>query len=281
MSIGSGESHYFDEFWNCCAKPVWPSQATVRAAGCVGGLRRRECSCAILFNEFVEYKEPRHTVSKNRFKHDLFVQFARVGKALSNANRLALLEFVAQGARSVEQLAKVSGLSIANASQHLQELRQAGLVTARKEGLRVYYELSGDDVIELLDVVRRVAEDRIAEVQKLVRTYLTTKDALEPIAAKELLGRVRKGLVTVLDVRPSEEYQAGHLPGAVNIPLAEIEGRLGKLPKNKEIVAYCRGPYCVLAFEAVKLLRERGFKARRLQAGLPEWRTAGLPVETI
>lgn len=220
-------------------------------------------------------------MSKNRFKHDLFVQFARVGKALSNANRLALLEFVAQGARSVEQLAKVSGLSIANASQHLQELRQAGLVTARKEGLRVYYELSGDDVIELLDVVRRVAEDRIAEVQKLVRTYLTTKDALEPIAAKELLGRVRKGLVTVLDVRPSEEYQAGHLPGAVNIPLAEIEGRLGKLPKNKEIVAYCRGPYCVLAFEAVKLLRERGFKARRLQAGLPEWRTAGLPVETI
>jgi len=220
-------------------------------------------------------------VSKNRFKHDLFVQFARVGKALSNANRLALLEFVAQGARSVEQLAKVSGLSIANASQHLRELRQAGLVTARKEGLRVYYELSGDDVIELLDVIRRVAEDRIADVQKLVRTYLTTKDGLEPIAAKELLGRMRKGLVTVLDVRPSEEYQAGHLPGAVNIPLSEIEGRLGKLPKNKEIVAYCRGPYCVLAFEAVKLLRERGFKARRLQAGLPEWRTAGLPVETI
>jgi len=220
-------------------------------------------------------------VSKNRFKHDLFVQFARVGKALSNANRLALLEFVAQGARSVEQLAKVSGLSMANASQHLQELRQAGLVTARKEGLRVYYELSGDDVIELLDVIRRVAEDRIAEVQRLVRTYLTTKDALEPIAARELLGRVRKGLVTVLDVRPSEEYQAGHLPGAVNIPLSEIEGRLGKLPKNKEIVAYCRGPYCVLAFEAVKLLRERGFKARRLEAGLPEWRTKGLPVETI
>ena len=220
-------------------------------------------------------------MSKNRFKHDLFVQFARVGKALSNANRLALLEFVAQGARSVEQLAKVSGLSMANASQHLQELRQAGLVTARKEGLRVYYELSGDDVIELLDVIRRVAEDRIAEVQRLVRTYLTTKDALEPIAARELLGRVRKGLVTVLDVRPSEEYQAGHLPGAVNIPLSEIEGRLGKLPKNKEIVAYCRGPYCVLAFEAVKLLRERGFKARRLEAGLPEWRTKGLPVETI
>ena len=218
-------------------------------------------------------------MSRNRFKHDLFVQFARVGKALSNANRLALLEFVAQGARSVEQLAKVSGLSMANASQHLQELRQAGLVTARKEGLRVYYELSGDDVIELLDVIRRLAEDRIAEVQKLVRTYLTTKDALEPIAARELLGRVRKGLVTVLDVRPSEEYQAGHLPGAVNIPLAEIEGRLSKLPKNKEVVAYCRGPYCVLAFEAVAQLRRKGLKARRLVDGFPEWRSRGLPIE--
>ena len=220
-------------------------------------------------------------MSKNRFKHDLFVQFARVGKALSNANRLALLEFVAQGARSVEQLAKVSGLSVANASQHLQELRQAGLVTARKEGLRVYYELSGDDVVELLEVVRRVADHRIAEVRKLVGAYLTAKDDLEPVAAKELLSRVRKGLVTVLDVRPPEEYQAGHLPGAVNIPLSELEGRLSKLPKRKEVVAYCRGPYCVLAFEAVKLLREHGFKAHRLEAGLPEWRTKGFPVETV
>ena len=220
-------------------------------------------------------------MSRNSFKHDLFAQFARIGKALSNANRLALVEFIAQGARSVEQLAKISGLSVANASQHLQELRQAGLVTARKEGLRVYYELSGDDVVELLDIVRRVADHRIAEVQKLVGAYLTAKDDLEPIAAKELLGRARKGLVTVLDVRPCEEYQAGHLPGAVNIPLSELESRLSKLPKSKEVVAYCRGPYCVLAFEAVKLLRKRGFKARRLEAGLPEWRTKGFPVETV
>jgi len=220
-------------------------------------------------------------VSRNSFKHDLFAQFARIGKALSNANRLALVEFIAQGARSVEQLAKISGLSVANASQHLQELRQAGLVTARKEGLRVYYELSGDDVVELLDIVRRVADHRIAEVQKLVGAYLTAKDDLEPIAAKELLGRARKGLVTVLDVRPCEEYQAGHLPGAVNIPLSELESRLSKLPKSKEVVAYCRGPYCVLAFEAVELLRKRGFKARRLEAGLPEWRTKGFPVETV
>ena len=220
-------------------------------------------------------------MSRNSFKHDLFAQFARIGKALSNANRLALVEFIAQGARSVEQLAKISGLSVANASQHLQELRQAGLVTARKEGLRVYYELAGDDVVELLDIIRRVADHRIAEVQKLVGAYLTAKDDLEPIAAKELLGRARKGLVTVLDVRPCEEYQAGHLPGAVNIPLSELEGRLSKLPKSREVVAYCRGPYCVLAFEAVKLLRKRGFKARRLEAGLPEWRTKGFPVETV
>lgn len=220
-------------------------------------------------------------MSRNSFKHDLFSEFARIGKALGNANRLALLEFVAQGARSVDELAKISGLSMANASQHLRELRQAGLVTARKQGLRVYYELSGDDVVELLDIVRRVADHRIAEVRKLVGAYLTAKDGFEPIAAKELLGRVRKGLVTVLDVRPSQEYQAGHLPGAVNIPLSELEGRLNKLPKSREVIAYCRGPYCVLAFEAVNMLRERGFKARRLEAGLPEWRTKGLPVETV
>ena len=218
-------------------------------------------------------------MSKSGFKHDLFTQFARIGKALGNGNRLALLEFIAQGARSVEQLAKVSGLNIANASQHLQELRHAGLVTARKEGLRVFYELSGDDVVELLDLVRRIAENRIAEVHKLVGIYLTAKDALEPIPAKELLGRARKGLVTVLDVRPSEEYRAGHLPGAINIPLAELEGRLGRLPKKKEIVAYCRGPYCVLAFEAVARLRRKGLKARRLEEGYPEWRLRGLPVE--
>lgn len=219
-------------------------------------------------------------MAKGGFKHDLFTQFARVGKALANANRLELLEFVAQGARSVEELARVSGLSVANASQHLQELRQAGLVTSRKEGLRVYYELSGDDVIRLLDVLRVVAEHRVAEVQKLVDTYLTSKDDLEPLAAEELLGRARNGLVTVLDVRPPEEYLAGHLPGAVNIPLSQLESRLGKLPKKREIVAYCRGPYCVLAFEAVAKLRKKGLKARRLEAGFPEWRLRGFPVET-
>ncbi len=218
-------------------------------------------------------------MSRSGFKHELFAQFARVCKALASANRLELIELIAQGPRSVEDLAKLSGLNFANASQHLQELRQVGLVRARKEGLRVYYELSGDDVTELLEVLRRVAEHRIAEIQKLVGTYLSTKDDLEPIMAKDLLGRARKGLVTVLDVRPAEEYRAGHLPGAVNIPLSELEGQLSKLPRSKEVVAYCRGPYCVLAFEAVARLRKKGLKARRLEDGLPEWRRRGLPVE--
>ena len=218
-------------------------------------------------------------MSTGSFKQDLFAQFARVGKALSNANRLELLEFLAQGERSVEALARVSGLSVANTSQHLQQLRQAGLVTCRKDGLRVYYSLSGDDVVALLDALRAVAERHLAEVDKLVNTYLTVKDSLEPVPAQELLERARQGLVTVIDVRPPEEYAAGHLPGAVNIPLAELEQRLHELDPGQEIVAYCRGPHCVLAFDAVARLRERGLRARRLENGYPEWKLAGLPVE--
>ena len=217
------------------------------------------------------------------FKHDLFAQFARVGKALSNGNRLELLEFLAQGERSVEQLSKVAGLTVANTSQHLQQLRHAGMVTCRKEGLKVYYSISGDDVIKLLDALRAVAERHVTDVQHLVNTYLTVKDELEPIPRTELLERVKDGLVTVLDVRPPEEYAAGHVPGAVNIPLQELEQRLEELEnqegENREIVAYCRGPHCVLAFDAVAHLRERGINARRLEDGYPEWKTAGLPVE--
>jgi rhodanese-related sulfurtransferase/DNA-binding HxlR family transcriptional regulator len=217
------------------------------------------------------------------FKHDLFAQFARVGKALSNGNRLELLEFLAQGERSVEQLSKVAGLTVANTSQHLQQLRHAGMVTCHKEGLKVYYSISGDDVINLLDALRAVAERHVTDVQHLVNTYLTVKDDLEPIPRTELLERVRDGLVTVLDVRPAEEYAAGHVPGAVNIPLQELEDRLEELSnqegENREIVAYCRGPHCVLAFDAVARLREKGMTARRLEDGYPEWKTAGLPVE--
>ncbi len=217
------------------------------------------------------------------FKHDLFAQFARVGKALSNGNRLELLEFLAQGERSVEQLSKVAGLTVANTSQHLQLLRHAGMVVCRKEGLKVYYSISGDDVINLLDALRAVAERHVTDVQHLVHTYLTVKDDLEPIPRTELLERVRDGLVTVLDVRPPEEYAAGHVPGAVNIPLQELEDRLEELSnlegESREIIAYCRGPHCVLAFDAVARLREKGMSARRLEDGYPEWKTAGLPIE--
>lgn len=219
-------------------------------------------------------------MSSSNFKHSLFTQFARVGKALSSANRLELLEFIAQGERTVDVLASVAGLSVANTSQHLQQLRQAGLLTARKEGQHVYYRLAGDDVLVLLNNLRQFAEQHLADVERLVNSFLTVKDGLEPIPADELLQRVRDGLVTVLDVRPREEYNAGHLTGAVNVPLAELEQHLDQLETDKEVVAYCRGPHCVLAFDAVARLRERGFKARRLETGYPEWKVAGLPITT-
>ncbi len=218
-------------------------------------------------------------MSRTGFKHELFAAFARVAKALGHANRLEIMEFLAQGERSVEDLARAAGLSVANTSQHLQQLRQAGLVAARKEGARVYYRLSDDDVVDLLDALRRVARRHAAEVERLVESYLAARDRLEPLPRQALLQRAREGLVTVLDVRPREEYAAGHLPGAVNLPLGELEDRLAELPRDQEVVAYCRGPYCVLAYEAVARLRAKGFRARRLEDGYPEWRRAGLPVE--
>ena len=218
-------------------------------------------------------------MSTSNFKHDLFAQFARVGKALGNGNRLELIEYIAQGERSVDELAKVSGLTVANTSQHLQQLRQAGLVLCRKAGLKVFYRLSGDDVITLLDALRGVAERHVADVEKLVSTYLSVKDDLEPLPRKELLDRARDGLVTVLDVRPAEEYAAGHIAGAVNVPLSELEQYLKNINPKQEVVAYCRGPHCLLAFDAVAHLRKKGLKARRLEDGFPEWKTAGLPVD--
>lgn len=217
--------------------------------------------------------------ASGNFKHTLFEQFARIGKALSNANRLELLEFLAQGERSVDALAGISGLSVANTSQHLQQLRQAGLVATRKDGKTVFYRISDADVLDLVDRMRRVAERHLAEVEQLVNRYLTVKDDLEPLSAAELLSRARQGLITVIDVRPWEEYVAGHVPGALNIPLNELEKHLCALDRDKEIIAYCRGPYCVLAFEAVARLRRKGLHARRLQDGFPEWQLAGLPVE--
>jgi rhodanese-related sulfurtransferase/DNA-binding transcriptional ArsR family regulator len=218
-------------------------------------------------------------MSSDPAKERLYQAIGRVAAALGSAGRLQILEFVAQGERSVDALAAMTGLSVANTSKHLQGLRQAGLVHARKEGLRVYYSLAGDDVSLLLASLRGVAEHRAADVEKLLKTWLAHRDELEPVPAREVLDRLKKGLVTLLDVRPAEEYAAGHLPGALNVPIEKLESYLSKLPRRKEVVAYCRGPYCLMSFEAVEQLRKRGFKAKRLQDGYPEWRAAGLPVE--
>jgi rhodanese-related sulfurtransferase/biotin operon repressor len=211
-------------------------------------------------------------------KREVFASLARVGTALSSPTRMEYLELLAQAERSVEQLAGLTGTTIANTSQHLQKLRQAGLIVGRKEGLYVYYRLAGDEVVGLVSAVSRVGAAYVADVERIVRLYFAQKDALEAIPAQEVLERARKGLVTVLDVRPAEEFAAGHLPGAINIPVHELEKRIKELPKRREIVAYCRGPYCLMSFDAVEKLRKKGLRARRLENGLPEWRAAGLPV---
>lgn len=218
-------------------------------------------------------------MSSDTFKKDLFAQFALVGKSLSNGNRLELLEFLAQGERTVDELAKVSGLSVANTSQHLQGLRRSGLVKSRAEGQKSFYSLSDYSVIALLALLRKIAEANLAEIQVLVANYLTSKDDLEPISRDELLKRAREGAVTVIDVRPEREYELGHLPYAINIPLSELKKELKQLSRKKEIVAYCRGPHCILSFEAVEQLRSNGYKSRRLEDGFPEWKLEGLPIE--
>jgi len=212
-------------------------------------------------------------------KREIFASLARIGTVLSSPTRIEFLELLAQSERSVEQLAALTGTAFANTSQHLQKLRQAGLIVGRKEGQYVFYRLAGDEVVGLMTALGRVGETHVAEIERIVRLYLAEKDGLEPVPARELMSRARRGLVTVLDVRPPEEYAAGHLPGAVNIPIDELAKRLRELPRRKEVVAYCRGPYCLMSYDAVSLLRKKGIKARRLEAGLPEWRLAGLPVE--
>lgn len=209
----------------------------------------------------------------------IFSHLAEIAKALGQTNRLELVEQLAQGPRSVEVLAARTGLSVANASQHLQSLRRAGLVATRREGKYIICRLSDPLILDLLAALRRVAERNVAEVQQVVATYFKTRDALEPVSRTALLERLRAGLVSVLDVRPEDEFALGHLPEAINIPLADLEKRLNDLPRDREIVAYCRGPYCVLSFEAIALLRAHGFTVRRLEDGYPEWRASGLPVE--
>ena len=217
-------------------------------------------------------------MSSRNPKLALFAQFAAVAKSLAHFHRLELLEQLAQGERSVEVLADRTGLSIANASQHLQHMRRAGLVANRREGKFVYYRLVDDSVLDLLAALRGIAERNLAEVEQVIRSYFYNRDSLEPVSREELLKRSRAGEVTILDVRPEDEFALGHLPGAVNMPLRKLEIRLSDFDPTQEIVAYCRGPYCVLSYEAVAILRARGFKARRLEDGLPEWRAAGLPI---
>jgi len=218
-------------------------------------------------------------MSSENPKRALFASFAEIAKALGHGHRLEILELLAQGERSVEALAERVGLSVANASQHLQRMRRTGLLASRRDGKRILYRLSDPAVLDLMAALRRVAEHNSAEVREIIGSYFRERDALEPVSRKELARRLKDGLVTVLDVRPEDEYAAGHLPKAINIPLGALARRLRELPKNREIVAYCRGPYCVLAFEAVALLRDHGFKVRRLEDGYPEWKAAGLPIK--
>jgi ArsR family transcriptional regulator len=212
-------------------------------------------------------------------KRAIFEQLAIVAKSIGHAHRLELVEQMAQGERSVELLAARTGLSVANASQHLQHMRRGGLVAARREGKFIFYRLTDDSVLDLVAALSKIAEQHLAEVDRIVRSYFRDRDSLEPVSRKELARRIKDGLVTVLDVRPEDEYALGHLPGAINMPLKTLTRQLRKLDRSREVVAYCRGAYCVLSFEAVARLRKLGFKARRLEDGLPEWRAAGLPVE--
>jgi rhodanese-related sulfurtransferase len=214
------------------------------------------------------------------FKDRLFEQFARIGKALASPKRLEILDLLAQGERTVEEIARETAMPLANASQHLQVLKGARMVESRREGLYAYYRLADEAVFRTWQAVRALGETRLAEIDRVVETFLEDRDALEAVGAAALMERLSDGNVVVLDVRPEEEYRAGHIPGALSVPVDALEAALQALPKDKEIVAYCRGPYCVFSDEAVTLLRSRGYQARRLAEGLPDWRAKGLPVET-
>ncbi|MBL8580167.1 MAG: ArsR family transcriptional regulator [Mesorhizobium sp.] len=213
-------------------------------------------------------------------KQAIFASLAEVAQALGHAHRLELLEHLAQGERSVEGLSARAGLNFANASRHLQILRRARLVETRRDGKHVLYRLAGDAlVVELMQALGRLGERNLAEVSRVMTDYFHARDSLEAISREDLATRMNDCLVTVLDVRPEDEFALGHLPGALNIPLGELERRLAELPANREVIAYCRGPYCILSFEAVAALRSRGYLVRRLEDGYPEWKAAGLPVE--
>jgi rhodanese-related sulfurtransferase/DNA-binding transcriptional ArsR family regulator len=217
-------------------------------------------------------------VDGRQAKDQLYEQFARTAKALANPKRIELLELLAQGERPVEALAQATGMGVTNTSAHLQVLRRAGLVATRKQATRVWYRLAAQQVAAFVVALRDLARSRLAEVDRVVADYFVARDALEPVSRTELLQRAGRGEVVILDVRPAEEFAAGHIPGALSVPLDQLDRALGRLPKGSPIVAYCRGPYCVLAPQAFQRLRAAGFDARRLADGMPEWRLAGLPV---
>jgi rhodanese-related sulfurtransferase len=219
------------------------------------------------------------TTPHRRFKDSLYEQFARLGKAVSAPKRLELLDLLCQGPRTVEALAEQAAISVANASQHLQVLRSSRLVDAEKKGLYVEYRLADDEVCRFFVALRGLAVARLAEVEQITRQYFEGRGAMEPVEGDELLRRVKAGEVTVLDVRPREEYRAGHVPGALSIPVGELKARIKELPKGRDVVAYCRGPYCVMAVEAVELLRKKGFRAHRMEQGVVDWRARGWRVE--
>jgi rhodanese-related sulfurtransferase/predicted transcriptional regulator len=217
-------------------------------------------------------------VGSRAAKDALFEALASVGKGLSSGRRAEIVDLLAQGERSVEDVAAELGQSVANTSHHLRNLARAGLVRTRREGTRVIYGLASDEVLQLWTVMREVAAEHVAEVDRLAEAYLGRRDGLQPITRDELARRIRRGEVTVVDVRPAAEYEAGHVEGARSLPIGELRRRLDSLPRDGELVAYCRGPYCVFADDAVRLLRQQGFDARRLEDGFPEWKRAGLPV---
>ena len=217
-------------------------------------------------------------MTHREFKDPLYTQFARIGHAVASPKRIEILDLLSQGEKTVEELAEQSAASIKNASAHLRVLRQARLVETRRQGTYIYYRLAGDDVFRLLRDLQTLGRNRLGEVQQAARLYIDDRDELEPVTFKELRRRLRDDDVTLIDVRPADEYHAGHIPGALSIPVAQLKRRLTEIPKRREVVAYCRGPYCVYSVEAVEILRRNGYKARRTDEGLPDWRASGLPV---